>query len=152
MESDAIKFYMEAAQKMRYPAGKKMFLAITEDERRHLEMISLLIRGMSITAQDVSPMKNVKTVFESMKSEMMQRVAASTDELEALKVAMDMEREGKKFYEKSLAEAKTDKEKALFKRLIEEEKQHYEMFSNTYSHLSDTGNWYLWEERGVIEG
>jgi len=152
METDAIKFYVEAAQKMRYPAGKKMFMAITEDERRHLEMITLLIRGMNITAQDVSPLKNVKTVFESMKGEMMQRVAASTDELEALRVAMDMERAGEKFYEKSLAEAKTDKEKALFKRLIEEEKEHYAMFSNTYSHLSDTGNWYLWEERGVIEG
>lgn len=152
MESDAIKFYMEAAQKMQYAAGKKMFLAITEDERRHLEMISLLIRGMNITVQDVSPMDNVKTVFESMKGEMMKRVAASTDELEALKVAMEMEAEGKKFYEKSLAEAKTDKEKALFKRLMEEEQQHYAMFANTYNHLSDTGNWYLWEERGVIEG
>jgi len=152
METDAIKFYVEAAQKMQYPAGKKMFLAITEDERRHLELISLLIRGMNITVQDVSPMNNVKTVFETMKGEMMQRVAASTDELEALKVAMEMEREGEKFYQKALAEAKTDKEKALFRRLAEEEREHYAMFSNTYTHLSDTGNWYLWEERGVIEG
>jgi rubrerythrin len=152
METDAIKFYVEAAQKMRYPAGKKMFLAITEDERRHLELISLLIRGMQITPQDVSPMQNVKTVFESMKAEMMQRVAASTDELEALKVAMEMEREGEKFYQQSLAAATTEKEKALFRRLAEEEKQHYAVFANTYNHLSDTGNWYLWEERGVIEG
>jgi rubrerythrin len=152
METDAIKFYVEAAQKMRHPAGKKMFLAITEDERRHLELISLLIRGLNITLQDVSPMKNVKTVFETMKGEMMQRVAASTDELEALRVAMEMEREGKKFYEKALAGATTDKEKSLFKRLIDEEQEHYAMFSNTYTHLSDTGNWYLWEERGVIEG
>jgi rubrerythrin len=152
METDAIKFYVEAAQKMRYPAGKKMFLSITEDERRHLELISLLIRGMQITPQDVSPMQNVKTVFESMKDEMMQRVAASTDELEALKVAMEMEREGEKFYQQSLAAATTEKEKALFRRLADEEKQHYAMFANTYNHLSDTGNWYLWEERGVIEG
>ena len=152
METDAIKFYMEAAQKMSYAAGKKLFLSITEDERRHLEMITLLIRGMNITAQDVSPLQNVKTVFESMKDEMMKKVAASKDDLEALKIAMEMEREGKKFYEQSLSAAKTEKEKALFKRLIEEESQHYTMFENTYSHLSDTGNWYLWEERGVIEG
>jgi rubrerythrin len=115
-------------------------------------MITQLIKGLNITAQDVSPMKRVKTVFESMKEEMMQKVAASTDELEAFKIAMDMEKEGREFYQKSLAEAKTDKEKALFKRLIDEEEQHYAIFANTYSHLSDTGNWFLWEERGVIEG
>jgi len=152
METDAIRFYTEAAGKTKYEAGKKMFLSITEDEKRHLELISQLIKGMNITLQDVSPMKRVKTVFESMKSDMMKKVAASKDELDAFKIAMEMEKEGEKFYQKSLEEAKTDKEKALFKRLIEEERQHYEIFSNTYSHLSDTGNWFLWEERGIVEG
>lgn len=152
METDAIKFYTEAAEKTKYPAGKKMFLTITEDEKRHLEMITQLIKGMNITVNDVSPMKRVKTVFESLKNDMMKKVEASKDELEAFKIAMDMEKEGKKFYEKSLAEATTDKEKALFKRLIEEEAQHYAIFANTYSHLSDTGNWFLWEERGIVEG
>jgi len=152
METDAIRFYTEAAGKTNYEAGKKMFLSITEDEKRHLELISQLIKGMNITLQDVSPMKRVKTVFESMKNDMMKKVAASKDELDAFKIAMEMEKEGEKFYQKSLEEAKTDKEKALFKRLIEEERQHYEIFSNTYSHLSDTGNWFLWEERGIVEG
>jgi len=152
METDAIRFYTEAAGKTKYEAGKKMFLSITEDEKRHLELISQLIKGMNITLQDVSPMKRVKTVFESMKNDMMKKVAASKDELDAFKIAMEMEKEGEKFYQKSLEEAKTDKEKALFKRLIEEERQHYEIFSNTYSHLSDTGNWFMWEERGIVEG
>ena len=152
METDAIKFYAEAAEKTGYEAGKKMFLSITEDEKRHLVLISDLIKGMNITIDDVSPMNNVKTVFESMKDTMMKKVAASKDELDAFKIAMEMEKEGQKFYQQSLAAAKTEKEKALFKRLIEEERQHYEMFANTYSHLSDTGNWFLWEERGIIEG
>ena len=152
METDAIKFYTEAAAKTKYDAGKKMFLSITEDEKRHLELIAQLIKGMNITIQDVSPMDKVKTVFESMKDSMMKKVAASKDELDAFKIAMEMEKEGEKFYQQSLAAAKTDKEKALFSRLIEEERQHYQIFANTYSHLSDTGNWFLWEERGVIEG
>ena len=152
METDAIKFYTEAAGRSNYEAGKKMFLSITEDEKRHLELIAQLIKGMNITIQDVSPMDKVKTVFESMKDSMMKKVAASKDELDAFKIAMEMEKEGEKFYQQSLAAAKTDKEKALFKRLIEEERQHYQIFANTYSHLSDTGNWFLWEERGVIEG
>lgn len=152
METDAIKFYTEAAEKTRYPAGKKMFLTITEDEKRHLELISKLIKGMNITVDDVSPMRRVKTVFESLKEDMLKKVEASKDEMEAFKIAMEMEKEGMRFYEKVLAEAKTDKEKALFSRLIVEEKEHYNIFANTYNHLSDTGNWFMWEERGIVEG
>lgn len=152
METDAISFYTEAARKTKYPAGKKMFQTIAEDEKRHLEMISQLIKGMNITHKDVSPMKNVKTVFEALKNEMMKKVEATADEMEAFKIATQMEREGKEFYEKTLAHAKTDKEKALLQRLIQEEKQHYEIFFNTYQFLADTGNWFMWEERGIVEG
>jgi len=152
MESDAILFYSEAAKKMKYAAGKKMFETIAEDEKRHLEMITQLINSMKITVTDVSPMKRVKTVFEALKNDMMKKVEASKDEMEAFTIAMQMEKEGKAFYEKSLAGAKTDKEKALFARLIVEEQEHYNIFFNTYSHLSDTGNWFMWEERGIVEG
>jgi rubrerythrin len=152
METDAIKFYSEAAKKTNYPAGKKMFETISQDEKRHLEMISQIIKGLQVTAKDVSPMKNVKTVFESMKNEMLKKAAATTDELEAFKIAMQMEKEGMEFYQKTLAKAKTDKEKALLERLIQEEQQHYAIFSNSYQFLANTGNWFMWEERGIVEG
>lgn len=152
METDAIRFYTEAARKTKYPAGKKMFLTIADDEKRHLGMISQIIRGLDVKARDVSPLKKIKTVFEEMKDEMMKKVEATTDELEAFKIAMKMEEEGAAFYEKSLAEAKTEKEKALFRRLIDEEKQHYRIFANTHSFLSDTGSWFMWKEHSIVEG
>ena len=152
METDAISFYTEAARKTNYPVGKKMFQAVTEDEKRHLEMIAQVIKGLGVTHKDVSPLKNVKTVFESMKDEMMKKIEATDDELEAFKIAMQMEKEGKEFYVKTLAHAKTDKEKALLERLIREEEQHYAIFFNTYQFLEDTGNWFMWEERGIVEG
>ncbi len=152
METDAIKFYSEAAAKTKYPVGKRMFQTIAEDEKRHLQMISELIKGLEVTARDVSPMKNVKSVFETMQGEMMRKAAATKDELEAFKIAMDMEKEGKDFYVKTLAGAKKEKEKALLERLIREEEQHYAIFANTHQFLSDTGNWFMWEERGIVEG
>ena len=39
METDAIKFYSEAAERTKYGAGKKMLLSIVDDEKRHLKMI-----------------------------------------------------------------------------------------------------------------
>lgn len=152
METDAIQFYTEAVSKTKHPAGKKMFESITEDEKNHLEMISRIIKGLHITPKDVTPLNRVKTVFESLRGDMMKKVEASEDELEAFKIAMRMEKEGLEFYKKFLSEAGPDKEKALFQRLIQEEEQHYAMFANTYQFLSDTGNWFMWEERGIVEG
>jgi len=152
MEKDAIAFYAEAARKTKSPAGKKMFQTITEDEKQHLEMVSQIIKGLNITHEDTSPMKKVKTVFESMKDEMMKKVVATADDLEAFKIAMNMEKEGLEFYKKTLAGSKKEKERALLEKLIHEEQQHYDMFANTYQFLANTGNWFMWEERGIVEG
>jgi rubrerythrin len=152
METDAIAYYSEAAEKTEHPIGKKMFLSIIDDEKRHLKMLEDLFKGLDITVKDVSPMKNVKTVFEKHRDEMKERVPATTNEMEALKVAMGMEKEGIEFYTKAAADAKTEKEKALFERLAEEEKQHYQVFANTHFFMSDTGSWYMWEEHTIVEG
>lgn len=152
METDAIQFYTEAAAKTKHAVGKKMFLSISEDEKRHLEMIAQVARGLSIGPRDLTPMQRVRTVFEEHKDEMMKKVAASKDEMEAFTIALRMEKEGEALYQQYLDAAKTDKEKDLFRRLIEEERQHYAIFSNSLQFLADTGNWFLWEERGIVEG
>lgn len=152
MQTDAIKFYTEAAEKTKNPVGKQMFVTIVEDEKRHLETLTQIFKGLDITVQDVSPMENIRTVFESMKSGMMKRVEATMDELEAFKIAMQMEKEGAEFYKKAAAGAKTEKEKSLFERLIKEEQEHYNIFANTYFFLSDTGNWFMWEEHSIVDG
>jgi rubrerythrin len=152
METDAIKFYNEASEKIKNPIGKRMFLSIVEDEKRHLDILSQIINGLSIEFQDISPKKNVKTIFETMKDEMMERVEATKDELEAFKVAMQMEREGIEFYKKALSETGTEEEKALFERLIKEEQEHYDIFSNTHFFLSDSGSWFMWEEHSIVDG
>ena len=152
MEHDAISFYTEAANRTGAAVGKKMFETIAEDERHHLEMIEQVIRGLQITHADVHALGNVKTVFEGMRSEMMQRVEATRDEMEAFKIAMQMEKEGVDPYKTILTDTTTDRERALLNRLIEQEERHYDIFSNTYQFLADTGNWFLWEELGILEG
>ncbi len=152
METDAIRFYTEAAGRTQYPAGKKMFETIVVDEKRHLAIVNKLLQGLEIQMDDVHPMNNIKTVFETMKDKMMEKVRATADELEAFKIAMQMEKEGIEFYRKLMTEAKTEKEKTLFQKLISEEEQHYAIFENTYNFLMDTGNWFMWDEHSIVEG
>jgi rubrerythrin len=152
MEKDAIDFYTKAAEKTSHPTGKKMFESVTEDEKRHLRLLSQIFKEIDISMDDISPMRNIQTIFQSMKDAMMQRVLATQDELEAFKIAMQMEQEGVAFYKKVEAEAGRPKEKALFERLIREEQQHYDIFSNTYNFMKDTGNWFMWEEHSIVDG
>jgi len=152
METDAVKFYTEAAQKVSSPAGRKMFLSIAEDEKRHYEMVKALMNGMGITQENVNPMKEVMTVFESMKDQMQERIAATKEDSEALGIAMQMEKEGFEFYKKTADEAPDENSKALFNRLVHEEEKHYEMFMNTLNFLNDTGNWFMWEDHSIVEG
>ena len=152
MEKDAIDFYSKAAEKTSHPAGKKMFQSITEDEKRHLKMLSQIFKELDIKMDDVSPMRNMQTIFESMKNSMMERVMATQDELEAFKIAMQMEQEGVAFYKQVETETRKQKEKALFERLIREEQQHYDIFANTYNFMNDTGNWFMWEEHSIVDG
>lgn len=152
METDAIKFYTEAARKTKYPAGKQMFETIIADEKRHLEIVNQLLKGMDVQIADVHPLENIKTVFETMKDKMMEKVAATSDELDAFRIAMQMEKEGLEFYRKLSSESATEKEKALYEKLVSEEQQHYDIFANTYNFLNDTGNWFMWEEHSIVEG
>lgn len=152
METDAIKFYKEAADKTKNLIGKKMFLSVMADEERHLEMLSAIFKGLDMSCSDVSPMRNIKTIFELMKDSMLKRVEATDDELDAFRIAMEMESEGIEFYKKILADTKNEKEKILFEKLISEEKEHYKVFSNTYSFMLDTGDWFMWDEHSIVDG
>lgn len=152
METDAVKFYTEASERVKHPVGKKMFLTIAEDEKNHIRMIEELLKGLELTIREANPIKAVKTIFEELKDSLMQRVEAQKDELEAFRIAMEMEKEGIEFYKRILNEVNTEKERKLFERLIYEEEQHYRIFSESYSFLSDTGNWFMWKEFSIVEG
>ncbi len=152
METDAVEFYSQASEKSSHPIGKKMFLSIAEDEKRHVRMIDAIIKGMGLTEDNIDPMENVKSIFDENKDAMQERIASTEDDLEALKIAMEMEAKGRDFYGKSAEEATDDNSRALFERLFKEEEKHFAIFENTYSYLSDNGNWFMWEERGIVEG
>ncbi|MEK6672038.1 MAG: ferritin family protein [Nitrospirota bacterium] len=152
METDAIAFYTEASAKIDNKIGKMMFRSIVEDEKRHLELLKGILNDLEMSIKDVHPIKNVRTIFQELKHEMMERVGATDDELNAFKIASEMEKKGIEFYMKAASEAPEPKEKALFERLIKEEEQHYSIFSNTYFFMHDTGNWFMWDEQSLVDG
>ncbi len=152
METDAMKFYHEASQRTSHPFARRMFEGFIKDENRHLKMLNEILKGLDLKIEKVRPKSEIKTVFSELKEQMMNRISASTDEMEAVKVALDFEAKGYEFYRKAAVDAPDDKEKKLFSALADEEQEHYAILQNTYAFLKDTGDWFMWEEQGILEG
>jgi len=152
METDAMKFYHEAAEKTTHPFAKRMFQGFIRDESRHLKMLKDILSGMDLKIVSLHPKAEIKTVFSELKEQMMERISASTDEIEAVQLALDFETKGFEFYKKSAEEATDEREKALFAALAAEEQEHYNILQNTYAFLKDTGDWFMWQEQGILEG
>jgi rubrerythrin len=152
-ETDAIAFYEEAAQKTNHPIGKKMFLSIMEDEKNHVEDFKGILRSLHVRVRDAATrMKKMKTVFEGSRDALLGRIRAATDEMEALKVAMQMEKESIEFYKRLSGKVKTPKERTLFERLLREEQHLYAIFAETYFFLANSESWFMWEEHSIVDG
>lgn len=152
METDAIAFYEESANRTQHAFGKEMFRGFVKDEKRHLAMLQEVFKGLGLKEDFASPREEIKTVFSLLKDQMMQRAEAVQGELDAVKIALDMEKAGFDYYKKAAAEAPTPEEKRLFERLVLEENEHFLILNETYAFLENTGQWFMYEERGILEG
>jgi rubrerythrin len=152
MERDAVAFYKKCAKKTNSPVGKKMFLSIAADEQYHLVCATNVLKGMAFEPSKTTPKQDMKSIYEQNKDVVMKKVDATTDDVDALEIAMKMEKEGAEFYLKAAAEAASPVEKALFECLAKDEGEHFLIFQNTCSLLNDSSNWFMWQEHVIYEG
>jgi len=152
MEKDAIEFYKEAVVKTRHPFGKRMFQSFIEDEKRHLKVLDDIFSGLDLKVDSQSPREKVRSIFDELKLEMAQRIKADTDEIEAIRLAMDFEKRGYEFYKKAVEETTDKKTKELFEILTREEEEHFNILQNTLFFLTNTGSWFMWEEHSIVDG
>ncbi|MBI5641630.1 MAG: ferritin family protein [Nitrospirae bacterium] len=152
MEQEAVDFYRKCAEKTTNPLGKKMFQGIMEDEQYHIACALNLQKGRKVMPAKGMPLEEMEKLFEQHKKEMLGQVSSTSDDLEALTVAMGMEKESVEFYKNAAEQAASPEEKVLFDCLIKDEEEHFRIFQNTHSLLSDPGNWFMREEQGIVEG
>ena len=152
MEQEAVDFYIQCAGKTSNPVGRKMFLSIAEDEKYHIACAMNVQQGKAFNPAAATPLEDMKKIFDQHKQDMLQQIASTADELDAFRVAMKMEEEAIVFYKNAAAGAANADEKNFFDCLIRDEEEHFAIFQNTYSFLSDTGNWFMWDEHSIVEG
>lgn len=137
-------FYQQAAEKTVNPIGRRVFLSVMEDEERLLEDFKGIQKERHMAALSTASTKKIKGFLE--------RIKATTDDVEALKIAMEMEKESIVLYEKLSKKVRTRRERALFQSLVNEEQLRYAEFSDTCLFLSDSRSWFMWDEHSIMDG
>ena len=137
-------FYQHAAEKTMNPIGRRVFLSVMEDEKRLLEDFRGIPKERNMGARGTASIKIIEGFLKKIK--------ATTDDVEALQIAMEMEKESIGLYEKLSKKVRTPKGKALLKSLLHEERQRYAEFSDTCLFLSDSRGWFMWDEHSIMDG
>ena len=97
------------------------------------------------------PRERLKTIFEEMQGNINNEIPADASDLDAIKVALNIERKVYKFYEVVSAEALNVREKELYKFLAKEEIIHFQILKNAYNHLSNLDKWQVKEADRTYE-
>ncbi len=133
LEAKGFTFYTQAAKKTENQTGKRMFAQLAKEEEDHIIRLKQMFK-------DLYPKKTDKDIplFEV-------EVSEYSGEVEALKIAADMEKKSIQFYEDW---AKGNLE-SLFSVLIEIEKEHLELLQAELDYVQRTGFWFDYFESSL---
>ena len=145
LEKDGRAFFEEAAQKTENQLGKKMFERLAKDEIDHLKTFQKIFDAVTEGGDwkeltQKTPRVGRVPVFEKKEGEEKREV--NPGELDALRKAMNIEKDAIEFFQKATEEAEDPLEKKIFSTIQKEEEFHYDMLQAQYDSLSHSGMWY----------
>ena len=158
MEQEGREFYISAAKKVENKLGREMLESLAQDEGGHYTRLLQIQEGASGTAlKECAPEFDdaggrVRALFKQYGSQAADEIAGNTGDLEALNIAMEMERKGHNLYSEAAARTKDESARKVFTFLAGEEEKHFEVLQNMHRYLSDPKNWFLEQEQGLLDG
>ncbi len=131
-EIDGREFFLQAAEKAETYFTKSIFKVLAEEELSHIQRVKEVHKRCLSSEKDVflppgpGPHKNhLENIFEQAKRETDPRVLIKTSELEAVRLALQLEIKGHDFYDRLAREATSESEKAFYSQLAQEESVHF---------------------------
>lgn len=146
MEKDGIKFYNDLANTTFHPMGKMMFKSFVEDEKLHAKRLRALLSAPKEKSQKkekdtVNPRERLVTIFQEMGEELKKKVDANTNDIEAVRLAMELEKKGIEFYDMATREASDPRDSETYRFLAGEERVHFGILKNTLDFLEKAELW-----------
>ena len=139
MEYEGQVYYQELAEKTSNTGLKNILNMLADDEIKHQQAIEQ-IRTTTCAMSDSAVLDKVENIFREMK-ESGGNVNLSGDEEKLYQHAMDLEQKSQSFYQEKAEEVETPEQKALFSKLAEEERKHYQIMSNLVDFVAAPKTW-----------
>ena len=152
------EFYLTNARRTKNPLGKKMFQQIGDDELEHYERLKQLHQKWAKQEKwpETVPLKVKDTIVKDILLEFVKRVnetaKGDSDDLEAVRTALDFEAKGAKFYAELRDSVSDSKEKQFFDLLARMENEHYLSLKDTEEYFIDPASWYQKVEHHTLDG
>jgi len=158
MEVEGKEFYQKLSQKSSSKLAKQLFQQLADEEDIHRkkfeEIYETLKRGQN-WPEVVPPSekgKRLKSLFAEATKELGSKIKVAESELEAIKMAMDMEIKSYNLYHSRSEESALPVEKQFYEALAGEEREHHLALLDSYEYLSDPAGWFTKSEHWSIDG
>lgn len=131
LEKETFDFYTAAEQKTFHPAGKRIFRWLAKTEEEHYLRLTELYTSLHDGGRWV--FYGGSTI--AIEPEGPDHVGFDTGDLEALEIAMDIERKGIDFFDELAARTTDPDGKGMLQTLRDEEKEHLRVVEEKYRSL-----------------
>ena len=157
-EVEGKEFYQKASQKSSSRLATELFQQLANEEDVHRkkfeEIYEALKRGQNWP--DVVPPsdkgKRLKSLFAEATKTLGSKIEVAESELEAIKIAMDMEIKSFDLYRSRSEESALAVEKRFYEALAGEEREHHLTLLDSYEYLSDPAGWFIRSEHWSLDG
>jgi len=146
MEKDGYAFYQKAAAQTSSDMGVTVFKSLAADELLHLEVFEKLFEE-KVGKDEWHDLVNTSKKYADIQvfPKNLQKVEGAdpdTNEIDALRIAMDAEQEAIDYYTNILNNLTDEKVKEIISEIIEQEKNHYRVLEGEFHHINSTGYWF----------
>jgi len=152
MEVDGKEFYQQASQKSGNKLAKELFQNLANEEDEHRKKFEEIYQALREGRDwpDVEPpsgaVKRLKSIFAKATKELGGKIKVAESEIEAVKIAKNMEDKSYSFYQARDTEATHPLEKKFYQALAAEERVHFLALLDSYEYLTDPAGWFVMKE------
>jgi len=152
------EFYIKNAKRTKNALGKRMFRQIGDDELEHYERLKLLHQKWAKQEKwpETVPLKVRDTIVKDILLDFVKKVDVTakgdSDDLEAVRTAIDFEAKGAKYYADLRDSVTNPKEREFFDLLSKMENEHYVSLKDTEEYFIDPASWYRKVEHHTLDG
>jgi len=146
MEKDGYSFYNKAAAQTSSEMGRTIFKGLAADELLHLEVFQKLF-DEKVGEEEWYDLVNTSKKYVDIPIfprdlQTVEGTNPDTNEIDALRMAMDSEQRAIDYYTKIRENSSDDQVNEIIDEIISQERNHYLILEGEFHHINSTGYWF----------